>query len=420
MKKLFGLFVFTIVLSHTGIAQDKIWQLNLSFTGKMSKEFVEDSIPAFAYSFFEPFIPGSDAYQKVSVLTSAGKIKSTVNQNQILVADRNKKQEFSYTKGDDVISQDIFPEEFPLLTAPSTKEEAYLTIEESPEIKQIATLQAKKAKIKLIEPHVGELAFWVWYSSDIPSYYIAGLPFLVHLPGAVLKLQAVDYPTIGFEVTAVQDLKNTQLFDLPQQIKVFNLNKQVETQQAEESNFFADSFPLKAPLKWFSQKNDAFGDEFLFGVKNEDGTEIYPANFYSIDVLNDDHAIVSDMNNAFWIINDQAKKINRVGFEVLYAISNENMVYAIAEKYGIINASGVSIIGGLANISSFVGNYLLFTQDDKQGLMDFNGRVLLKPTLDFLDTNEKGNIIVTDKQADGELKEYTLEEFQDKYLKSKK
>ncbi|MNV94462.1 hypothetical protein D3C71_1892590 [compost metagenome] len=93
------------------------------------------------------------------------------------------------------------------------------------------------------------------------------------------------------------------------------------------------------------------------------------------------------------------------------------MVYAIEDQYGIINASGVSIIGGLTNISNFVGTYLLFSENNKQGLLDFNGKVVLKPTLDFIDTDDQGNILVKDLKVSPEVKQYSLTDFQAKYLK---
>ncbi|MNX98319.1 hypothetical protein D3C86_1307250 [compost metagenome] len=133
--------------------------------------------------------------------------------------------------------------------------------------------------------------------------------------------------------------------------------------------------------------------------------------------MNKKRAIVSDSSSLFWIIDDEAKKINRVGFEVLYGINDENMVYAIEDQYGIINASGVSIIGGLTNISNFVGTYLLFSENNKQGLLDFNGKVVLKPTLDFIDTDDQGNILVKDLKVSPQVQQYSLTDFQAKYLK---
>ncbi|KKX52076.1 hypothetical protein [Sphingobacterium sp. IITKGP-BTPF85] len=93
------------------------------------------------------------------------------------------------------------------------------------------------------------------------------------------------------------------------------------------------------------------------------------------------------------------------------------MVYAIEDRYGIINASGVSLIGGLSNISNFVGSYLLFSENNKQGLLDFNGKIVLKPTLDFIDTDEQGNILVKDLKISSEVQQYSLPDFHEKYLK---
>ena len=221
---------------------------------------------------------------------------------------------------------------------------------------------------------------------------------------------------MGFEVSDLTEVNGLKEFDLPQDMKIVKLSAN-EGSNLDDASIFQDAFELKAPLKWFSQHSTSFGDEHLFGVKKTDGTVVQPANFYSIDVLNKDRAIVSDSSSLFWIIDDEAKKINQVGFEVLYGINEENMVYAIEDHYGIINASGVSIIGGLSNISNFVGSYLLFSENNKQGLMDFDGNIVLKPVLDFIDTDDQGNILVKDLKVSPEIQQYSLADFQEKYLK---
>ncbi|MEN5085510.1 hypothetical protein ABE426_03455 [Sphingobacterium faecium] len=416
MKKLVHVVFLTILLSHSAIAQDKVWQMKVSFKGQIALEELEKSVPEFAVDFYEPFIKGGAAVKEVAIYASPSKIKSVDNLGHILIADRIQKQEYSFTKGDDLLSQDDLSIDYPLLKDPKTVEDAYLTLENEAEKETINGISCIKAKLKVIDPNAGEVTLLVWYAPELPSYYLSSLPFLINIPGAVLKLNDQVHQELGFEVSDLKKLTDLKEFELPQDVKIVKLSA-TEGSNLEDASVFQDAFELKAPLKWFSQQNVAYGDEHLFGVKKNDGTVVQPATFYSIDVLNKKRAIVSDSSSLFWIIDEEAKKINQVGFEVLYPVNDENMVYAIDDQYGIINAAGVSIIGGLNNISNFVGSYLLFSENNKQGLLDFNGKVVLKPTLDFIDTDDQGNILVKDLKVSPEVQQYSLTDFQAKYLK---
>lgn len=416
MKKLVHVVFLTILLSHVAVAQDNLWQMKLSFKGQIALEELEKSVPGFAVDFYEPFLTGGTAIKDVAVYTSPSKIKSIDNLGHILIADRIKKQEYSFTKGDDLLSQDELSSDYPLLKDPKDAQDAYLILENKSEKETISGVSCTKALLKVVYPHLGEVAMTVWYAPELPSYYLSSLPFLINVPGAVLKLSDQVHESLGFEVSDIKKINDLKEFELPHDVKIVKLSE-TEGSNLDDASVFQDAFELKAPLKWFSQKNAAYGDEHLFGVKKADGTIVQPANFYSIDVLNKERAIVSDSSSLFWIIDTEAKKINNVGFEVLYGINDENMVYAIEDHYGIINASGVSIIGGLKNISNFVGSYLLFSENNKQGLLDFSGKIVLKPTLDFIDTDDQGNILVKDLKISPEVMQYSLPDFQDKYLK---
>lgn len=416
MKKLVHVVILTILLSHVAVAQDNLWQMKLSFKGQIAVEELEKSVPEFALDFYEPFLKGGNAVKEVAIFTSPSKIKSVDNQGHVLIADRIKKQEYSFTKGDDLLSQDMLSSDYPLLKEPSDANDAYLILENESEKETISGVSCIKALLRVVDPYVGEVAMTIWYAPEVPSYYLSSLPFLINVPGAVLKLTDQVHSSLGFEVSELSKLSDLKEFELPLDVKIVKLSAN-EGSNLDDASVFQDAFELKAPLKWFSQENTAYGDEHLFGVKKTDGTIVQPANFYSIDVLNKERAIVSDSSSMFWIIDTEAKKINSVGFEVLYGINEENMVYAIEDHYGIINASGVSIIGGLKNISNFVGSYLLFSENDKQGLLDFNGKIVLKPTLDFIDTDDQGNILVKDLKVGPEVQQYSLPDFQEKYLK---
>ncbi|AIM36486.1 hypothetical protein KO02_07060 [Sphingobacterium sp. ML3W] len=415
MRKLVHVVFLTILLSHSAIAQDKVWQMKLSFKGQVSLEELGQSVPEFAVDFYEPFSKGT-GHSDVQVFTSPSKIKSIDQVGRVLIADRIQKQEYSYTTGDDVLSQEALFQDYPLLKSPTDQSDAYLILEEGPDQEMINGINCVKATLKVVNPDEGEVAMTVWYAPEIPSYYVSSMPFLIHIPGAVLRLNDQVHHSLGFEVSDLTEVNGLKEFDLPQDMKIVKLSAN-EGSNLDDASIFQDAFELKAPLKWFSQHSTSFGDEHLFGVKKTDGTVVQPANFYSIDVLNKDRAIVSDSSSLFWIIDDEAKKINQVGFEVLYGINEENMVYAIEDHYGIINASGVSIIGGLSNISNFVGSYLLFSENNKQGLMDFDGNIVLKPVLDFIDTDDQGNILVKDLKVSPEIQQYSLADFQEKYLK---
>ena len=416
MKKLVHVVFLTILLSHSAAAQDNLWQMKLSFKGQIAVEELEKSVPEFALDFYEPFLKGGTTAQEVTIFTSLSKIKSVDNLGHVLIADRTKKQEYSFTKGDDLLSQDVLSSDYPLLKNPTDPKDAYLILENGSEKETINGVSCIKALLKVVDPYLGEVAMTIWYAPDLPSYYLSSLPFLINVPGAVLKLNDQVHNSLGFEVSALTKLSDLKEFELPHEVKIVKLSEN-EGSNLDDASVFQDAFELKAPLKWFSQQNAAYGDEHLFGVKKTDGTIVEPANFYSIDVLNKQRALVSDSSSLFWIIDDEAKKINHVGFEVLYAVNDENMVYAIEDRYGIINASGVSLIGGLSNISNFVGSYLLFSENNKQGLLDFNGKIVLKPTLDFIDTDEQGNILVKDLKISSEVQQYSLPDFQEKYLK---
>lgn len=416
MKKLVHVVFLTILLSHAAVAQDNLWQMKLSFKGQIAIEELEKSVPGFAIDFYEPFFKGGGGLKDVAIYTSPSKMKSVDNLGHVLIADRVQKHEYTFTEGDDLLSQDKLSSDYPLLKDPNDPKDAYLTLENKPEKETIGGVSCIKALLKVVDPYLGEVAMTIWYAPELPSYYLSSLPFLINVPGAVLKLNDQVHESLGFEVSAIHKLSNLKEFDLPADVKIIKLTEN-EGSNLDDASVFQDAFELKAPLKWFSQQHVAYGDEHLFGVKKTDGTIVQPANFYSIDVLNKQRAIVSDSSSLFWIINDEAKKINSVGFEVLYAINDENMVYAIEDRYGIINASGVSIIGGLSNISNFVGSYLLFSENNKQGLLDFNGKIVLKPTLDFIDTDEQGNILVKDLKVGPEVQKYSLVDFQAKYLK---
>ncbi|UIR57043.1 hypothetical protein LZQ00_04330 [Sphingobacterium sp. SRCM116780] len=417
MKKLIHIVFLTLVLSQSVVAQDKIWQIKLNFKGEVSQAELEKSVPAFAVDFYEPYVKGVASFKEVTVFISPSNIKSIYPQGHILITDRIKKQEFSYTNGDDMLSQETLSADLPLLTAQEQNDNGYLVLENATEKEKIGNVDCIKAILKVVDPSAGEIAMTVWYAPDIPSYYLSNFPFLINLPGAVLKLDDQINPALGFEVAEVKEITDSKTFDLPPHVQIVNLSKSADSTHSEDISLFQDAFKLKAPLEWFSQKNETYGDEYLYGVKKADGSIVQPAIFYSIDVLNDERAIVSDSDNLFWIIDDEAKKINHVGFEILYGINDENMVYAIDDQYGIINASGVSIIGGLSNISNFVGEYLLFTQRGKQGLLDFNGKIVLQPTLESIDTDDQGNILVKDLEVSQETQQYSLEDFQVKYLK---
>lgn len=58
MKKLVHVVFLTILLSHSAIAQDKVWQMKVSFKGQIALEELEKSVPEFAVDFYEPFIKG--------------------------------------------------------------------------------------------------------------------------------------------------------------------------------------------------------------------------------------------------------------------------------------------------------------------------------------------------------------------------
>lgn len=415
MKNLFKvalLFGFFIPVVH---GQDKQWQMELVFKGEISPEKFENEIPEFAKEFYEPFLKGKMAYQHVEILSDADYSAAVVNQKEHAILNRKLGKTYSYSSGDDIVTAEAYRPFYKIVSNKLKASEApYVWMQDMGEIEDIAGVTCKKAKL-FISNQSDSAEATVWYSEAVPTYYLTAFSFINDLPGAVLKLSLGQNKDIGFETTKVSHVLDVKEFQLPQHAKLVDISGGGTLEGGGDVGLFEDTFPLEKSLKWIVVKDPATNDEY-YGIKNTSGEEVLPCSLFSLAYFNDHTAIVSDKDNFFWLLDTKGNKVNKTGFDWLTPANERLAIFQKDGNFGLITAQGKILLDKKENISKFLDNYLVFSENGKVGLLNDRGEVVIHPSLLFLDVDSAGKVLVKNKEGDDPV---TLEmgEFLKQYAK---
>ncbi|MDQ1149970.1 hypothetical protein [Sphingobacterium zeae] len=406
---LFGLSI------STTYAQDKQWQMELVFKGEVSPEKFENDVPEFAKEFYEPFLKGKMAYRNVEVLADADYSSTIVNQKVHAVLNRKLAKTYSYSAGDDVVTAEAYHPSYKIVgVKPEESEGPYVQLQDMGEIKSIAGITCKKAKL-FFKNNADSAIATVWYSEAVPTYYLTAFPFINDLPGGVLKLSLGESNELGFETTKVANTSFVADFQLPKNAKVIDISGGDNDSQAENVGLFEDTFPLDKSLKWTMVKDKNTNDEY-YGIKNTAGEEVLPCSLFSLTYFNEETAIVSDKDNYFWLLDRKGGKVNKEGFDWLTPANQKIAIFQKDGNFGLVTEEGKILLDKKENISKFLDTYLMFSENGKIGLLDEHGKIILKANLLFLDADHVGNVLVREKEGE-ETKKMDLNTFLNAYVK---
>lgn len=406
---LFGLSI------STTYAQDKQWQMELVFKGEMSPEKFENEVPEFAKEFYEPFLKGKMAYRNVEVLADADYSSTVVNRKAHAVLNRKLAKTYSYSSGDDVVTAESYHPSYKIVgVKPEESEGPYVQLQDMDEIESIAGITCKKAKL-FFKNNADSAIATVWYSEAVPTYYLTAFPFINDLPGGVLKLSLGESNELGFETTKVANTSFVADFQLPKNAKVIDISGGDNDSQAEDVGLFEDTFPLDKSLKWTMVKDKNTNDEY-YGIKNMAGEEVFPCSLFSLAYFSEQTAIVSDKDNYFWLLDKKGVKVNKEGFDWLTPANQKIAIFQKDGNFGLVTEEGEILIDKKENISKFLDNYLMFSENGKNGLLDEHGKIILKANLLFLDADHVGNVLIREKEGE-ERKKMDLNTFLNAYVK---
>lgn len=172
------------------------------------------------------------------------------------------------------------------------------------------------------------------------------------------------------------NLKTHKTLKKTPKIKTQGIPKQIE-------NTYFHSTILNKNLYLVEDKNNQKG------IVNQRGKIIIPIEYSNIKVVNETVFFVVDVNNRGRFFNQKGKLLSKQTFRAfqtnkyfsdkIIAFDEELKSYVFDEQFNIIEFSTNDF-----TIKYTMGNYCAFLKNDKYGIMDFNGKIILKAEYQYI------------------------------------
>lgn len=222
----------------------------------------------------------------------------------------------------------------------------------------------------------------VWYAEDIPTVHWGAYTFLQELPGAALSITAENMGVLATAVKKVE--KEAGLFDIPEDYTLL-----IDDQNMSD-------IPLGDNLFTYQDENTN-----LIGIWNEDQQIITPAKYTYISEFIGELAVVTNDVQQYGILQKNGQEFIPCSYESLMIDSESDLILFTEEgKTGVMDfQKKVLIPPTFAYLSSFSSGLATFSEGDKSGLINLNGDVIVPADYEsIVEYTDKALIVIEQEQ----------------------
>ncbi|GAA4146548.1 hypothetical protein GCM10022216_31620 [Sphingobacterium kyonggiense] len=247
----------------------------------------------------------------------------------------------------------------------------------------------------------------VWYTEKIPNFYIGSFIFMSKVPGAVLKVDVGGMQFIAHQVS--QENVPANFFEIPAGFKL------VETTYADED--FADMELGEGLVGYYDTTAT------MYGLKNSDGDIITNPIFTSLSEIREGAIIASNADGMSGFIDAKGNTVLPFTYEYI-AFDDESAAYIFTKdgKAGLMDKSGKNLWGSktFESLGNFIGDYALISENEKHGLVDKKGNIVLPASYPLISQYDNKYFVVLDNEKsqvfDLATKKLVVEGFPEIYL----
>ncbi len=248
-----------------------------------------------------------------------------------------------------------------------------LPFELSSETKNIAGYPCKLAIVK-IDPELDDEdnLIKIWYTDKIPVLYWGQFSFLKNIPGAALEVMIGKN---GFKAVDInQENVPTNFFEIPETYTEFEM--ETEDEEVEDSSIVAYTQIDEDRFLYYDES------ETFLGLKDESDRQITKAEYGYFDYFKGGITTVIDAEGNFGSMDKNGNIKIPFKYDFLsYDEINQQYIYGIGEKYGILSATDQPIINAEYDMVSHMNKgYVSVNKDEKYGIVDKNGKLIVPIT----------------------------------------
>lgn len=282
----------------------------------------------------------------------------------------------------------------PAYTFLNDEDKTYLNLEHDYEELDIFEIDLSSTETKMIQGYTcklaviniptdeGEYKIQVWYTQNIPNFYLNNFLFLKKVPGAALQIATEDYSIDAFEI--VKTTKPLSTFEIPEDYTEMEVDSAVEYNELGDNRYYYE---------------DETGT--YFGMRDGEGNIITQPIYFGMMHFKGEVCIVTNEEGKYGAIDYDGKEIFPLKFDYLdYEPTHNQYIFSENENFGLMK-DGKIIIPAQYQLISFLNNgYAIFTENYKNGIVDESNKVIVpakhnsiqetSSTL-FVNMDEKGN-----------------------------
>lgn len=314
-------------------------------------------------------------FQTVLLSKDYVRIMPTDTENPIVLKDIRRNEELMlFPQSEEYF---IYKSEGPVVEVP----ESDLPINyQAGKTKTIAGYPCKFAQISFDNEEDPEqpIEMDIWYTETLPSIYWGEFSFLSEIKGAVLSLSVSGN---GFQVVNIESTKiDKATFQIPENYTEINLDEDPD-EEASEENYLGLGTEVAEDRLTYTNESGTY-----MGLKNSQGEEITGTNFTFIDYFHHDQAVAIDKNNKFGTIDLQGK--TRIPFQYDYLGQDQasgQLMYGLGDKMGMMDPNGkVLIKAEYDQISFFSQGLATAFKGEKCGIINMQNKVIVPFDYDMI------------------------------------
>ncbi|MCA5005080.1 WG repeat-containing protein [Sphingobacterium bovistauri] len=271
--------------------------------------------------------------------------------------------------------------EAPAYTFLNDEDKTYLKLEHDYEELDIFEIDLSSTETKMIQGYTcqlaiiniptdeGEYKIQIWYTQNIPNFYLNNFLFLKKVPGAALQIATEDYSIDAFEI--VKTTKPLSTFEIPEDYTEMEVDSAVEYNEIGDNRYYYE---------------DETGT--YFGMRDGEDNIITQPIYSGMMHFKGDVCIVTNEEGKYGAIDYNGKEILPLKFDYLdHEPINNQYIFSENENFGLMK-DGKIIIPAQYQLVSFISNgYAIFTENYKNGIIDENNKVIVPAKYNSIQEN---------------------------------
>ncbi len=229
----------------------------------------------------------------------------------------------------------------------------------------------------------------IWYTEKIPQIVWGDYQYLKQIPGAALRIGSDG---LSFEAKTISKEKvANDYFEIPENY----------TEAEEESYQIEDTDLGEGIIAYYDSTS------MLFGLKDADNNILTEAIFSNVDYFVNAVAIASNEEEKMALIDTKGNEITKFIYDyIVFDPELNGYLYAKDETMSAMDKTGKDLwANSFESINLFSGNYSIVISDDKYGIVDKKGNIVVPTEYSDISANDSKYFIANENE---EAKAYEI------------